>query len=110
MKIRASTPRGLLASGLIFGLGLCWSAPVVASNGPFRYQHAEPLNNLRLTPGARFNVALTQICTPGYSTSVRDVPYSEKLSVYREYGVTHRASGQYEIDHLISLELGGSNA
>jgi hypothetical protein len=41
---------------------------------------------------------------------VRDVPESEKNQVYAEYGITHHTTGQYEIDHLISLELGGSNA
>jgi hypothetical protein len=30
-------------------------------------------------------------------------------AVYREYGIVHHASGEYEIDHLISLELDGSN-
>ena len=110
MEIRTSLHRGLLVTGLVFGLGLCWAVPVVASNSPFRFEHAEPLNNLRLTPGARFDVSLARICAPGYSASVRNVPWSEKLSIYREYAITHRSSGEYEIDHLISLELGGSNA
>jgi hypothetical protein len=30
-----------------------------------------------------------------------------KAEVYR--GITHHAAGEYEVDHLISLELGGSN-
>jgi hypothetical protein len=29
--------------------------------------------------------------------------------LYRGYGIAHHASGEYEVDHLISLELGGSN-
>jgi hypothetical protein len=29
--------------------------------------------------------------------------------VYDEYGITHHSPGEYEVDHLISLELGGSN-
>ncbi len=41
---------------------------------------------------------------------MRDVPESEKNQVYAEYGITHHTTDQYEIDHLISLELGGSNA
>jgi hypothetical protein len=45
----------------------------------------------------------------GYSRSVRNVPDSEKNQVYAEYGITHHTTGQYEVDHLISLELGGSN-
>jgi hypothetical protein len=32
-----------------------------------------------------------------------------KDAVYAEYGIASHAPGQYEVDHLISLELGGSN-
>jgi hypothetical protein len=62
------------------------------------------------SPGAIFpDATKEQICTPGYSKNVRDVPDSEKNQVYAEYGVTHHTTGEYEVDHLISLELGGSN-
>ncbi len=62
------------------------------------------------TPGAIIPGATKeQICQPGYSSSVRNVPSSEKDTVYKEYGIASHATGQYEVDHLISLELGGSN-
>jgi hypothetical protein len=62
------------------------------------------------TPGDVFpNVTKDQVCTPGYSSSVRDVPESEKNQVYAEYGIASHATGEYEVDHLVSLELGGSN-
>lgn len=62
------------------------------------------------TPGAIIDgVTKDQICIPGYSKSVRNVPESEKNQVYLEYGITSRQTGEYEVDHLISLELGGSN-
>jgi hypothetical protein len=41
---------------------------------------------------------------------MRDVPAETKRQVYREYGITSHGPGDYEIDHLISLELGGSNS
>ena len=50
-----------------------------------------------------------KICVSGYSSTVRNVPTSEKDAVYAEYGITHRATGEYEVDHFVSLELGGSN-
>ncbi len=37
------------------------------------------------------------------------MPESEKNDVYAEYGISSHSTGQYEVDHLISLELGGSN-
>jgi hypothetical protein len=62
------------------------------------------------TPGAIFATATKdKICISGYSSSVRNVSESTKGAVYREYGITSHTSGQYEVDHLISLELGGSN-
>lgn len=62
------------------------------------------------TPGAIIDgVTKEQICVSGYSVSVRNVPESEKNQVYLEYGITSRQTGEYEVDHLIALELGGSN-
>jgi len=62
------------------------------------------------SPGAVFaDVTVDEICQSGYSKSVRDVPDKEKKQVYLEYGVLSHATGEYEVDHLISLELGGSN-
>ena len=49
------------------------------------------------------------MCTSGYASSVRDVPDSEKEAVYARYGIPH-VPYQHEVDHLVSLELGGSNA
>jgi len=62
------------------------------------------------TPGAVFaGVSTAQICQSGYAGSVRNVPESEKNDVYAEYSITSHFTGEYEVDHLISLELGGSN-
>jgi hypothetical protein len=50
------------------------------------------------------------ICTPDYSSKVRNVPQSEKNAVYAEYGIPRTHYGRpYEVDHIVSLELGGSN-
>src|SRR5207244_3122045 len=50
-----------------------------------------------------------QICQAGYSRAIRNVSTAEKNQVFAEYGVTSHPTGAYEVDHLISLELGGSN-
>ena len=63
-----------------------------------------------LTPGATLPVATGDICVPGYSKKVRNVPLDVKQQVYAEYGITSHQPGEYEVDHLISLELGGSNS
>lgn len=63
-----------------------------------------------LTPGAVFpDVTASDVCRPGYSKSVRNVSQETKNEVFREYGITNPQPGEYEIDHFISLELGGTN-
>ena len=64
-----------------------------------------------LTPGAIFSaVTKKDICTKGYSKRARHVPDSEKDQVYEEYNMErHKSPCPCEVDHLISLELGGSN-
>lgn len=64
----------------------------------------------KLSPGDTLAVTAADICVPGYSKKVRNVPQSVKEAVYKEYGISQRESGEYEIDHIISLELGGSNS
>ncbi len=74
-------------------------------------QDGSPIvSNPQMTPGAVLPVTVKDICVPGYTKKVRNVPSSLKKQVYAEYGITSRRPGQYEVDHLISLELGGSNS
>jgi hypothetical protein len=60
-------------------------------------------------------ITVDLICTPGYSKCIRNVPQAEKNSVYQSYGLAGNHTGYCdtkqgcEVDHLISLELGGSN-
>jgi hypothetical protein len=69
-----------------------------------------PLQDKDCTPGDIFpDVTAEKICVPGYARSVRDVKQSTKNQVYANYGIKKHAPGQYEVDHLVSLQLGGSN-
>jgi hypothetical protein len=64
------------------------------------------------SPGA-FYTGLTKdvLCSSNFHTGdIRNVPGSVKAAVYREYGLAPTGHGHtYEVDHIISLELGGSN-
>jgi hypothetical protein len=64
----------------------------------------------KLTPGATFDVTLQDISEPGYSKKVRNVTAELKREVYAEYGITEHQPGEYEVDHLIPLSIGGSNS
>ncbi len=81
-----------------------------AATAPDRATYAQFLPDSSRTPGATLPVTTADICVRGYAGKVRDVPSSVKRQAYVSYGIrTHRAH-QYEVDHLISLELGGSNS
>lgn len=68
------------------------------------------LPNLDLTPGVTLNVTKEDVCVKGYSKRVRNVPQSEKRQVYQEYNMQpDKSPCPCEVDHLVSLELGGSN-
>jgi hypothetical protein len=68
------------------------------------------LPNPVMTPGeVDESATLEKVCTVGYSASVRNVPQSKKNHVYELYNITP-VPNSYEIDHLISLQLGGTNS
>lgn len=62
-----------------------------------------------ITPGAVLTTDVALICHPGYSRTVRHTSQALKARVYAAYGITSHAPGEYEVDHLISLELGGAD-
>ncbi|MBV9036006.1 MAG: hypothetical protein JO182_16065 [Acidobacteriaceae bacterium] len=76
---------------------------------PAQPVEAGSMPDTKLTPGATLDVTKDDICAKGYSKKVRDVPTSVKRQVYAEYNVQY-VPHMYEVDHLISLELGGSNS
>ena len=66
----------------------------------------------RCSPGALYSKRTKAVlCSSGFRTSsVRNVPQSEKFAVEREYGIPAGLHGAtLEIDHIVSLEIGGSN-
>jgi hypothetical protein len=60
------------------------------------------------TPGDTLPVTKADVCTCNYTKRVRNVPDSVKRQLFADYRITPTPGG-YEVDHLISLELGGSN-
>jgi hypothetical protein len=63
--------------------------------------------DLRLTPGATVPVTESQVCGAAAKT-VPAVPVSLKRKVFEEYGVTPPKPDAYEVDYLITPELGGA--
>lgn len=83
--------------GLLFAVALAVSPPI--------------LPDAALTPGVVDPAkTLAVICVRGFTSQpgVRHVTAATKQAAFDEYHLD-RHSGPFEIDHLISLELGGSN-
>jgi len=83
--------------------GATFAPPPVTQNLPL-------VPDPQLTPGATLPVTRDDICAPGYTQKVRNVPEAVKRQVYAAYGIASHRAGDFEVDHLISLELGGSNS
>ncbi len=64
------------------------------------------------TPGTRYaHATRSVICAPGYAQRVRNVTRASRDAVYGAYGIVTAFDGTNgELDHLVSLELGGTNA
>lgn len=94
----------------ILMVGLLGMALAVSSSGLQRSGNPPLLPDASKTPGDVLDVTKADICTPGYTKKVRNVPKAVKDQVYASYGIPSHTPGEYEVDHLISLELGGSNS
>lgn len=72
--------------------------------------HGAVMPDRHRTPGAVFDRATrATVCTTGYSAQVRDVTDTTRRAVFADYGIPWSKRHSYEVDHLIPLELGGSN-
>jgi hypothetical protein len=64
--------------------------------------------DLHLTPGATVPVTATEVCGADAERATPAVPVSLKRKVFEEYGVTPPRPDAYEVDYLITPELGGA--
>ena len=70
---------------------------------------AAPVPNRDLTPGAARPVSRAEICAAGYRDMNRTVPISVRQAVFQKYGMANARPGDFEVDYLITPELGGSD-
>lgn len=117
-RLAAAAALALLVAAAVLALGFAAmpeGAFAQAAATPAAGAPAPDVPDPALTPGVAdpavtpATIAAT-ICRPGYTAEVRSVPESEKRRVFAEYRVDPRGPGApFEVDHLISLELGGAN-
>jgi hypothetical protein len=94
-------------------LALCLlSTTGLAQTAHYRQHGPATLNDLTATPGATTGMTAAQLCAKDFRTgTVRNVTEATKHAACAEYGLakTDCVGTKVEIDHLVSLELGGSN-
>lgn len=106
ISVKSSTT-ALLALFVLFAF-----AATAHAQAHYRHHAAAVLNDLEATPGD-VDVALTKakLCDPSFHTATaRSVTESQKKRICAAYDQKAGCPGSgYEIDHLISIELGGAN-
>ncbi len=70
---------------------------------------AQATPNRDLTPGATRPVTRTEICSAGYRDMNRMVSPAVQQEVFRKYGIPVALKKDYEVDYLITPELGGAD-
>lgn len=98
---------------LIMALVLGGGCRSLQAEAHYRHHGPAVLNDANATPGAAdAELTKAKLCDPAFHTgTARDVTESQKRRICAEYGIVRGCPGSgYEIDHLISIELGGSNA
>jgi hypothetical protein len=119
----APSPRSITAVLLAAAFGSAATGAIAGTTAP---GHSTPMSPVTkrsgchvhgslpdhaCTPGAWLTtVTPAMVCMAGYSRRVRHVTNGEKSAVYAAYGMRRHFNGHDgEIDHLVALELGGSN-
>lgn len=69
----------------------------------------QPTPNPELTPGATRPVTRNEICSVGYRDMNRSVSPAVQREVFRKYGIPVALKKDYEVDYLITPELGGAD-
>ncbi len=64
--------------------------------------------DLRLTPGATVPVTQNEVCSEARAMSSAVIPVALKRKVFQLYGVIPPQPDAYEVDYLITPELGGA--
>lgn len=99
----------LLLTAILFWSisGTSWIPESPTKSFDCRRYHGLP--DRSCTPGGILTQDVFTICQSGYAASVRDVNSATRKSVLEAYDDVDPPHGAYELDHLIPLELGGSN-
>ncbi len=74
----------------------------------FALRETAAIPKRQLTPGATVPVTKQQVCSAASRTEGPEVPASLQQQVFEAYGIAHPRPDAYEIDYLITPDLGGA--
>lgn len=117
---QSSVAKGGWWGGLFAGQRLSMAASLIAAclvvaaiyaHGAGRRTVDLSIPKNSLTPGETRNVSIDDVCRgTADEESVRTVPVSVRQQVFREYGINDARPNAYEVDYLITPELGGASS
>jgi len=94
---------------LLLSASFLQSAQVASVKAHYAYDGPAALPDKTVTPGQIRTSSTQDVCHGGSTKQYRHTTEVEKNQVYQWYGATKAPGKCCEVDHLISLELGGSD-
>ena len=102
----AYTPAIAVAAAAVLVASATLFLHSAAENGTLSVRHHLALPVASITPGATWEVSAEELCSG--ATPTRPITAAMRAEVLNAYGVKHVPSDQYELDYLITPELGGA--
>ena len=98
------------AAILCIALVAFWHRTQTVSSSHQRISLAPSVPDIDLTPGDVRPVRLEDVCEAGSDDLDPIVPASVQQAVFRKYGMESAAAVNYQIDYLVSPQLGGTDS
>lgn len=102
----AVTPAVAMAAAVVLAATTTIYLQGTPATNPFAANHRLALPVASITPGATWDVSLEDLCSG--APRVRPITAAMRMRVLSAYGVEDVPSDQYELDYLITPELGGA--
>lgn len=99
---------GWLVGGVAVTVMVLVSGAVLGSRTDSRDLYMPSIPNVRLTPGVINPVTVREVCTGNLPINDPAVPDPLKREVLREYGLKNVAADAYQMDYLVTPQLGGA--
>ena len=84
--------------------------PQASTAGEAMFVKGLTIPDPRLTPGAIRPVAVAELCREDGKDFDPEVPASVQQAVFQEYGMARDRAGEYQVDYLVSPQLGGTDS